>query len=58
MSVWRKGHYYSTSSDQHQHNITPTKSKSLTSPTPADEPQVVKLGDLVLHDSGAVPQFC
>lgn len=31
---------------------------SLTSPTPADEPQVVELGNLILHHSRAVPEFC
>jgi len=31
--------------------------KGLTSAAPADEPEVVELGDLVLHQRGGVPQF-
>lgn len=32
--------------------------KTLSAPAATDEPQVVKLGDLILHDGGAVAKFC
>lgn len=38
--------------------ITENPRKTLTSPTPPDEPQVVKACHLILHDSGGIPQLC
>lgn len=38
--------------------ITENPSKTLTSPTPPDEPQVVKACHLILHDGGGIPQLC
>lgn len=39
------------------HSIIATPPSALTAPAPADEPQVVELGHLVLHHRRAVPEL-
>jgi len=52
-SILEDGHIYR---DMQIKSILLTQSR-LTSAAPADEPEVVEFGDLVLHQRGRVPQF-